>query len=92
MEKRVEVFSVGYDYIAPDSLVVATTPFDGLTMGQVYQVLECRPPRNLEGVAHCTLRKCPGGKICAFVAATFRLREVTVDELTDDQTRLRGVA
>jgi hypothetical protein len=92
MEKRVEMFAVSYDHIAPESLVVATTPFDGLVMGQVYQVAECRPPRNLEGIAYCMLRTHPACKICGFNAATIRLREVTADELTKDQTRLRDVA
>ena len=93
MEKRVKRFEVGYDYIAPDSLVVATTPFDGLTMGQVYRVKNCREPRSLEGLAHCTLRKNNrSGKVHVASVPTIRLREVTLDELTNDQTRLRGVA
>ena len=92
MEKRIKTFEVGYDYIPPGSLVVATTPFDKLTMGQVYKVQKCMKPRNLEGIAYCTLREHPEGKLRAFMAATFRLREVTPDELTEDQTRLRIVA
>ncbi len=91
MEKRIQRFEVRYDYIAPDSLVIATTPFDGLTTGQVYRVQECREPRTLEGLAYCILRSHPEGKFHSALVPTIRLREVTLDELTEDQTRLRNV-
>jgi len=90
MEKRVKMFEVGYDYIAPGSLVVARTPYDRLTMGRVYKVTECHEPEDLEGVCWCSLCTHPGGEgEHSLFPHTTRLREVSTDELTEDQSRLR---
>ena len=90
MEKRIKMFEVGYDYIAPGSLVVARTPFDRLTMGRVYRVTECHEPKDLEAVSWCSLCRHPGGETeHNLFPPTTRLREVFKDDLTEDQTRLK---
>jgi hypothetical protein len=108
METRTKTFEVDYNYIEPGTLVVAASTRAGLgfvdgrvyqvdgrvyqAVGRVYQVQECMEPRDLRGRALCRVLTHPEGQHQMSYVTVTSLRVVTVDELTEDQTRLREVA